>query len=63
MNIDNGVTTCQPISVKFNLANNLSLNKDFDTASVVYESIVAEFSKEAEAYWGFACVNMISKCG
>ena len=33
-------------------ANRLRLNNEFDKASGVYESIVAEFQNEAEAYWG-----------
>ena len=33
-------------------ANKLRFACDFDKASVVYESIVEEFSDEAEAYWG-----------
>lgn len=28
------------------------MNAEFDKASAVYESIVAEFPEEAEAYWG-----------
>ena len=36
----------------FNRANNLRLNKEFDKAAGVYESIVAEFPDEGEAYWG-----------
>ncbi len=36
----------------FNRANNLRLGKEFDKASGVFESIVAEFPEEAEAYWG-----------
>ncbi len=36
----------------FNRANNLRLKSEFDKAAGIYESIVAEFSEEAEAYWG-----------
>ena len=36
----------------FNRANRLRMNAEFDKASAVYESIVAEFPEEAEAYWG-----------
>ena len=36
----------------FNRANRLRINGEFDKAAGVYESIVAEFSEEAEAYWG-----------
>lgn len=36
----------------FNRANRLRMNSEFDKASAVYEQIVAEFSEEAEAYWG-----------
>lgn len=36
----------------FNRANRLRSGCDFDKASGVYESIVAEFPEEAEAYWG-----------
>ncbi len=36
----------------FNRANRLRMNNEFDKASAVYESIVAEFPEEAEAYWG-----------
>jgi len=36
----------------FNRANRLRSNCDFDKAAGVYESIVAEFPEEAEAYWG-----------
>ncbi len=33
-------------------ANKLRINNEFDKAAGVYESIVAEFQSEAEAYWG-----------
>lgn len=36
----------------FTRANRLRLACEFDKAFGVYESIVAEFSEEAEAYWG-----------
>ena len=36
----------------FNRANRLRLANDFDKSASVYESIVAEFPEEAEAYWG-----------
>jgi tetratricopeptide (TPR) repeat protein len=36
----------------FNRANRLRMNNEFDKAATVYESIVAEFPEEAEAYWG-----------
>jgi hypothetical protein len=36
----------------FNRANRLRRNNEFDKASSVYESIVAEFPEEAEGYWG-----------
>ena len=36
----------------FSRANRLRLACEFDKAASVYESIVAEFSEEAEAYWG-----------
>ena len=33
-------------------ANRLRFNCEFDKAAVIYESIVADFPEEAEAYWG-----------
>ena len=36
----------------FSRANRLRFNCEFDKAAGVYESIVADFSEEAEAYWG-----------
>lgn len=36
----------------FGRANRLRLANEFDKAAGVYESIVAEFPEEAEAYWG-----------
>ena len=36
----------------YNRANRLRLANEYDKAAALYESIVAEFSEEAEAYWG-----------
>ena len=36
----------------FNRANRLRIASEFDRASGIYESIIAEFPTEAEAYWG-----------
>ena len=36
----------------FNRANNLRLKSEFDKSAGIYESIIAEFPEEAEAYWG-----------
>ena len=36
----------------FNRANNLRIKNEFDKAAGIYESIIAEFPEEAEAYWG-----------
>ena len=36
----------------FNRANRLRLNNEFDKAAGIYESIIAGFPEEAEAYWG-----------
>lgn len=36
----------------FSRANRLRMNSEFDKAFGIYESIVAEFPEEAEAYWG-----------
>ena len=36
----------------FARANRLRANNEFDKASGIYESIVADFPEEAEAYWG-----------
>ena len=36
----------------FNRANRLRIGGEFDKAAAIYESIVAEFPDEAEAYWG-----------
>lgn len=43
----------------FSRANRLRLANEFDKAAGVYESIVAEFNQEAEAYWGL----VLCKCG
>ena len=36
----------------FNRANKLRFNCEFDKAAGIYESIIADFPEEAEAYWG-----------
>ena len=36
----------------FNRANRLRIANEFDRAAGIYESIIAEFPTEAEAYWG-----------
>ncbi len=36
----------------FNRANRLRIANEFDKASGIYESIIAEFPDEAESYWG-----------
>ncbi len=36
----------------FSRANNLRIKSEFDKAAGIYESIIAEFRNEAEAYWG-----------
>ena len=36
----------------FNRANRLRMMNDFDKAAGIYESIIADFPEEAEAYWG-----------
>ena len=36
----------------FNRANHLRMKSEFDNARIVYENIVAEDKKNAEAYWG-----------
>ncbi len=41
----------------FNRANRLRMNSEFDKAASIYESIVAEFPEEAEAYWGLCLCN------
>lgn len=41
----------------FNRANRLRLNNEFDKAAALYEQLIAEFSEEAEAYWGLCLCN------
>ena len=41
----------------YNRANRLRMNSEFDKAANIYESIVAEFPEEAEAYWGLVICN------
>ena len=41
----------------YNRANRLRINGEFDKAANIYESIVAEFPEEAEAYWGLVICN------
>ena len=41
----------------FNRANRLRINSEFDKAAGIYESIIAEFPEEAEAYWGLCLCN------
>lgn len=41
----------------FTRANKLRAACEFDKAAGVYESIVAEFPEEAEAYWGLVLCN------
>jgi len=36
----------------FSRANNLRIKSEYDKAAGIYESIIAEFRDEAEAYWG-----------
>ena len=36
----------------FNRANRLRQNSEFDKAATIYASIIAEFPREAEAFWG-----------
>ncbi len=36
----------------FTRANNLRIKSEFDKAAGIYESIIAEFRDESEAYWG-----------
>ena len=43
----------------FARANRLRSACEFDKAAGVYESIVAEFPREAEAYWGWGCANTV----
>lgn len=39
-------------------ANRLRYACEFDKASGVYESTVADFPEEAEAYWGLVAMQM-----
>lgn len=39
----------------FARANRVRAACEFDKAAGIYESIVAEFPEEAEAYWGWFC--------
>ena len=41
----------------FNRANRLRMASEFDKAAGIYESIIAEFPEEAEAYWGICLCN------
>ncbi len=41
----------------FNRANRLRMASEFDKASVIYETIIADFPEEAEAYWGLCLCN------
>ena len=41
----------------FNRANRLRMNNEFDKAAALYEQIAAEFTEEAEAYWGLCLCN------
>ena len=43
----------------FNRANRLRMTADFDQAALIYTAITAEFSDEAEAFWGLC----LCKCG
>ena len=68
LNIEEGVTVCEcdycgtkqtvPTANDekklnlFNRATRLRINGEFDKAAALYESLVAEFPEEAEAYWG-----------
>lgn len=36
----------------FNRANNLRFKSEFDKAAGIYESLIAEYPEEAEAFWG-----------
>ena len=42
----------EKITALFNRANRLRIDCEFDKAAGIYESIVAEFPDEAEAFWG-----------
>ena len=41
----------------FNRANRLRMASEFDKSANIYESIIAEFPEEAEAYWGLCLCN------
>ena len=41
----------------YNRANKLRISGQFDKAAGLYESIIAEFPEEAEAYWGLCLCN------
>ena len=41
----------------FNRANRLRRTNEFDKAASLYESIIAEFPEESEAYWGLCLCN------
>ena len=41
----------------YNRANRLRMGSEFDKAAGLYESIIAEFPEEAEAYWGLCLCN------
>ena len=62
LEVQEGMTVCECQTIpqlddekKINLftrANRLRSACEFDKAAGVYESIIAEFPEEAEAYWG-----------
>ena len=68
LQIEKGTTTCRCIycdtlqtiaavddnkkTELFNRANTLRMNREFDRAAGVYESIIKDCPEEAEAYWG-----------
>ena len=41
----------------FNRANRLRMASEFDKSASIYESIIAEFPEESEAYWGLCLCN------
>ena len=41
----------------YNRANRLRMGSEFDKAAGLYESMIAEFPEEAEAYWGLCLCN------
>ena len=45
----------------FARANRLRASCEFDKAAGIYESIVAEFPQEAEAYWAWCCASTALK--